>query len=105
MIDWFRTRKLDTDYDIKITWFVPPEDNNIVKERINMPNDQEVRTQNTCNIFDILKAFGHKPDFILQPRCNHCDPDLIRYIGALYSDYELRKLMQQKENEARQRLG
>lgn len=105
MIDWFKTRKLDTDYDIKIAWFVPPVDNNIVKERANMPDDKEVRTQNTCNIFDIFKALERKPDFILQPRCNHCDPDLNLYIGALHSDYELMKLLQQKEKDAKQRLG
>ncbi len=105
MIDWINAQKFASDYNIKTAWFVPPEDNNIVKERINMPDDEEVRTQNTCNIFDIFKAFGHKPDFILQPRCNYYDSDLIRYIGGLYSDYELMKLMQQKEKDARQRLG
>ena len=105
MIDWFNAQKFASDYDIKIAWFVPPVDNNIVKERVNMPDDEKVRTQNTCNIFDIFKALERKPDFILQPRCNHFDTDLIRYIGALYSDYELRKLMQQKEKDAKQRLG
>ncbi|MBQ6027422.1 MAG: hypothetical protein IJL21_02625 [Alphaproteobacteria bacterium] len=105
MIDWINAQKFASDYNIKTAWFVPPVDDDIIKKRANMPDDERVRTQNTCNIFDIFKSLGHKPDFILQPRCNNYDPDLVRYIGALYSDYELMKLMHQKEHETQQRHG
>ena len=105
MIDWINAQKFASDYNIKTAWFVPPVDDDIIKKRANMPDDERVRTQNTCNIFDIFKSLGHKPDFILQTRCNNYDPDLVRYIGALYSDYELMKLMHQKEHETQQRHG
>ena len=90
MIDWFRTRKLDSDYDIKLAWFVPPINNAIVSQRANMPDDRKVRDTNTCTIHDIFDAgFDDGPDFILRPRCGNKSSNLLQYIGALYEDWEL----------------
>ena len=38
-------------------WFLPPLDNfEIAKKRQNMPNDIEVRKQNTCNLKDFYNV-------------------------------------------------
>lgn len=88
MMDWFQTRKLDTDYDIKLVWFVPPMGNDIVIKRANMPDDKKVRDKNTCSIHDIFDAgFADGPDFILRPRCGNKNSHLLQYIGAIYEDW------------------
>ncbi len=57
MIDWFRTHKLDKEYDFRILWFMPPIDNfEIARKRQNMPNDLEVRKANTCDLQDFRSA-------------------------------------------------
>lgn len=57
MIDWFTARKLDREYDFRILWFQPSETGNaVVQKRQNMPNDLEVRQQNTCNTNDFRNA-------------------------------------------------
>jgi len=94
MIDWFKTRKLDSDYDIKIAWFIPPQRNDIVVERANMPDDIKVRKKNTCNIHDFLNE-RLRPDYILRPRNGNIDSGLLGYIGVLYDDMEL---MQKKSS-------
>ncbi len=99
MIDWFKTRNLDTDYDIKLVWFVPPIYNDIVKKRANMPDDKKVRDANTCTIHDIFDAgFADGPDFIMRPRCGNKNSNLIRYIGALYEDWKLMQQMAQNQH-------
>lgn len=53
MIDWFNIHKLDKKYDFRILWFQPSKNGaNIVKSRQNMPNDELVRKENTCNLED-----------------------------------------------------
>lgn len=86
IIDWFGAQDFAADYDIKIAWFIPPLDNDIIEKRANMPDDTKVRTKNTCAIYDIFNAFGHKPDFILQPRCAHDDSQLNEYIESLVNN-------------------
>jgi len=99
IIDWFATRKLDTDYDIKLAWFIPPKNNDIITKRANMPDDTAVRNTNTCTIDDILDAgFNEGPDFIMRPRCGNKNSNLIRYIGALYEDWKLMKQKTQKQS-------
>lgn len=86
IIDWFGAQDFASDYDIKIAWFIPPIDNDIIEKRANMPDDTKVRTKNTCTIYDIFNALGHKPDFILQPRCAHNDSQLNEYIESLLNN-------------------
>lgn len=57
MIDWFVIHNLNMQYDFHILWFEPPKNNeNIIKSRQNMPNDIEVRKQNTCNLKDFYNV-------------------------------------------------
>ena len=57
MIDWFSKNKLDQQYDFRVLWFLPPlNSTNIVQQRQNMPNDLEVRKNNTCNLQDFDDA-------------------------------------------------
>lgn len=86
IIDWFGAQDFASDYDIKIAWFIPPIDNDIIEKRANMPDDTKIRTKNTCTIYDIFDTLGHKPDFILQPRCGHDDSQLNEYIESLLNN-------------------
>lgn len=53
MIDWFKKHGLDKQYKFRILWFQPNSINqDIMKSRKNMPDDEKVRTENTCNIND-----------------------------------------------------
>lgn len=57
MIEWFKKNKLNRIYDFKTIYFVPSENNKkIINKRVNMPNDQEVRQNNTCLPIDFLRA-------------------------------------------------
>lgn len=57
MRDWFVGRGLDKQYDFKTLYFIPPENNfEIAGKRANMPDDKSVRTTNTCNPIDFLRA-------------------------------------------------
>lgn len=57
MIDWFTQRGLHSEYSFKTLYFIPPENNfDIARERANMPDDNGVRTNNTCNPIDFLRA-------------------------------------------------
>lgn len=86
MIDWFNMHGLDTSYVYKIAWFLPPKDNfGVAKSRANMPNDLDVRKNNTCDAGDFLDV-GLCPDYILRPITGHLDARLTQYIGALYDD-------------------
>ena len=66
MIDWFRKKNLNKYYDFKILWFLPVDNaESIIKDRQNMPDDNKVRKENTCNINDFTKA-KLKPDFVIK---------------------------------------
>ena len=68
LIDWFIKKGLNKQYDFKTIWFLPlPDSQNIVKNRQNMPNDSEVRKENTCALKDFENA-NLVPDFVLQLR-------------------------------------
>lgn len=57
MIDWFTKHDLHSEYSFKTLYFVPPENNfEIARSRANMPDDNGVRTQNTCAPIDFLRA-------------------------------------------------
>lgn len=63
MIDWFRKKNLTKYYNFKILWFQPCVNcEEVVASRQNMPNDKQVRKDNTCNLIDFENAHL-KPDF------------------------------------------
>ena len=83
MIDWFRGRGLDKEYNFRIAYFLPPENNfKTVSDRANMPNDTAVRRANTCDPIDFLNA-GLDPDYILQPINGKYNPRLAAHIRQL----------------------
>ncbi len=66
MYDWFVAHGLQSKYDFKTLYFIPPKDNfKIADARANMPDDRGVRTTNTCAPIDFLRA-DLMPDFILK---------------------------------------
>ena len=82
MINWFSV-KLPGQYDFKILWFQPPENNmEIAGNRQNMPNDLKVRAKNTCNLDD-FKAANLTPDhkIICNPQQLHIDDGLRNYLS------------------------
>ncbi|MDL2295379.1 hypothetical protein LJC18_01015 [Lachnospiraceae bacterium OttesenSCG-928-E19] len=86
MIDWFKLHGLDQEYDFKIAWFLPPENNfDTVRARANMPNDEDVRRHNTCDAIDFLRA-GIYPDYILKCSAEEVilDQRLIQHIEQLH---------------------
>lgn len=83
LIDWFNEHKLHRHYNIRVAYFLPPENNfDIVSKRANMPNDTDVRRTNTCDPIDFLNA-GIDPDYILMPRSGLYSPRLIAHINRL----------------------
>ena len=69
MINWFdkmhKTYELPTVYKFKIVWFVPTTNNfETAQKRQNMPNDLEVRLNNTCDAKDFEDA-GLKVDHVV----------------------------------------
>ena len=66
LIDWFNLRGLDKYYDYRVLWFLAPENNmEIAGKRANMPDDGLVRTKNTCDAIDFLRA-DLRPDYLLK---------------------------------------
>lgn len=66
MIDWFKAHGLGRAYNFRIAYFLSPENrNNIVSARANMPDDSRVRTTNTCDPIDFLRA-GVDIDFLVK---------------------------------------
>ena len=66
LIDWFNSHGLDKYYEYRVLWFLPPTNNmEIAAARANMPDDRGVRTANTCEAIDFLRA-GLQPDYILK---------------------------------------
>ena len=83
LIDWFNSHGLDSEYNIRVAYFLPPENNfKTVADRANMPNDMAVRRMNTCDPVDFLDA-GIDPDYILQPIKNKYNPRLMAHINRL----------------------
>ncbi|MCM1294312.1 MAG: hypothetical protein NC311_02005 [Muribaculaceae bacterium] len=57
MRDWFVAHGMQSTYDFKTLYFIPPENNfKIAADRANMPDDRSVRTTNTCNPIDFLRT-------------------------------------------------
>ena len=66
MEDWFRDKGLNKYYNFKILWFQPYADvQNIVESRQNMPNDKQIRKDNTCTLEDFQNAHL-RPDFSIK---------------------------------------
>lgn len=66
LIDWFNKNKLNRMYNYTVLWFLAPTNNmEIAAARANMPDDCGVRTTNTCDAIDFLRA-GLQPDYILK---------------------------------------
>ena len=83
LINWFHKNKLHRHYNIRVAYFLPPENNfDIVSKRANMPNDTEVRRTNTCDPIDFVNA-GIDPDYILMPRSGLYNPRLDMHIKRL----------------------
>ena len=65
MVDWFYMHKLDKTYNFKILLFEPSKNStNIIRSRQNMPNDEQVRKENTCNLQD-FRAVNLIPDHVV----------------------------------------
>lgn len=83
LIDWFKAHKLLSEYNFKTAYFLSPAHNlEIAAGRANMPNDIDVRRQNTCTPYDFLRA-GLDIDYILKPIENIYNPRLIAHIKHL----------------------
>ena len=83
LIDWFHNHNLHRTYNIRVAYFLPPENNfDIVSQRANMPNDTDVRRTNTCEPIDFLRA-GIDPDYILMPRNGMYNSRLTAHIKSL----------------------
>ncbi len=83
LINWFHKNKLHRHYNIRVAYFLPPENNfDIVSKRANMPNDTDVRRTNTCDPIDFLNA-GIDPDYILMPRSGLYNPRMMAHIKRL----------------------
>lgn len=87
MINWFKAHKLNKEYEFKTLYFLPSTvSKSIVKKRANMPDDEQVRAQNTCTPLDFLEA-GLDIDFMIKCGCGK-EKDLIsdnlkKYIAKL----------------------
>lgn len=83
MIDWFCSHNFDTQYDFKVAYFIPPENNmDTVRGRANMPGDANVRMNNTCTPADFANV-NLVPDYKLSPRRGIYDKNLIELIKKL----------------------
>ncbi len=83
LIDWFKKQGLDSEYNFRVAYFLPPENNfDTVAGRANMPNDLDVRRMNTCDPIDFLNS-GLDIDYILQPIKNKYNPRLMAHIMRL----------------------
>lgn len=83
LIDWFKQNNLTSEYNYRIAYFLSPENNfDIAAKRANMPNDLEVRKQNTCQPLDFLEA-GLDIDYMLKPIDNLYNPRLDAHIKYL----------------------
>ncbi|MBR6363625.1 MAG: hypothetical protein IKS08_00885 [Alphaproteobacteria bacterium] len=97
MAKWFREHKETADYNIKVAWFIPPEnDGGVVKKRANMKNDKKVRDTNTCGALDILRA-KLTVDYMLCPREGIPSASLDRFLLQLYNNMINNRERQEKE--------
>ena len=96
MIKWFENHNLKNDYNIKVAWFIPPENRgNVVKKRANMKNDKKVRDMNTCTALDILRA-GLTVDYMLCPREDISSAPLDLYLLQLYNNMLFSRELEEK---------
>ena len=85
LMAWFNCNDLRHEYDFRVLWFMPPMNNfEIAKSRQNMPNDLDVRKQNTCNYKDFQQS-RVSIDHIVT-----CNPHILAY------DDRLRALIESK---------
>lgn len=108
MMQWFKAHPETADYNIKVAWFIPPEnDDNVVKKRANMKNDKQVRDMNTCDALDILRArtptLQLTVDYMLCPREDLQSAPLDRFLLQLYNNMLVDRERQEKEFLARKR--
>ena len=97
MAKWFKEHKETADYNIKVAWFIPPEDDgNVVKKRANMKNDKQVRDMNTCTALDILRS-KLTVDYMLCPREDIQSASLDRFLLQLYNNMLADRERQEKE--------
>ena len=85
MIDWFRMRNMAKNYNFRIAYFLPPENNMaIANKRANMPDDNAVRRANTCLPIDFLRA-GLDIDYLIKsgPVETILNPRLMAHIRNL----------------------
>lgn len=69
MINWFKSNKLDKEYNFKTLYFLPNDNKeNVISKRANMPDDKLVRANNTCMPLDFLRA-NLSIDFIIKCGC------------------------------------
>ena len=103
MAKWFREHKETADYNIKVAWFIPPEnDGGVVKNRTNMENDETVRDMNTCGARDILRA-KLTVDYMLCPREGIPSASLDRFLLQLYNNMISDRERQEKKFPNRKR--
>ncbi len=76
--------KNNLDYEFKTIFFIPPDNKNIINSRANMKDDLQVRTKNTCCLFDCMEA-DIFPDFFVKSSFDKTiiDPRLIEYLESL----------------------
>ena len=87
VIDWFTKHNLDTQYDFKVAYFMPPAEHmQTVAKRANMPNDAIVRQMNKCNVDDFYK-YDLNIDFALRPIDGVYDKKLTEYIKNLHTQH------------------
>lgn len=87
MINWFKSKKLDKEYNFKTLYFLPQTNkNSILSKRANMPDDEQVRNVNTCSPLDFLKA-NLNIDFMIKCGCgkedNIISESFIKYLSKL----------------------
>ena len=108
MIKWFHEHHLRSEYNIKIAWFIPPENGiDVISARANMKDDAKIRKMNTCTAHDLIKAGQElrkeypseslEPDFVLCPRDDIPSPRLQQYLLQLYGETDRRKALIEKE--------
>lgn len=83
MIDWCCAQGLDQEYDFRLAYFIAPENNfETAARRANMPDDLDVRKNNTCTPVDFLRA-GLDIDYLMMPRAGMVSPKLMQHLAHL----------------------
>ena len=78
MMNWFYKNDIRHTYNFRVLWFMPPWDGlATAAKRQNMPNDIDVRKQNTCDFEDFKNAHVDIDHIVT------CNPYLLAYDGRL----------------------